>query len=163
MPFGTFQVSGDCNDFLREDDDNKGTWAKNVDVAGKIWTYSDNAGGDTEDSFYELMLTAVNAYNDATTEEEKNTQKEKVKEYTSLQTKNCTELENAAATVEAELGAFQTRCSGYSTDLSGHEKTLANILTQEYGDIESLKADIEKQAAIIKSKQSKIDAGELSP
>lgn len=154
-------INSDCNDFLREESSNKGTWAKTVDVAGQIWAYCDNAGGDVGDSFYEAMLTAVNAYNEATSDEEKNRQKELVKEYTSMQMKDCTKLAGAAETVETELGAFQTRCSKYSTDLSGHEKSLQNILTKEYGDIETLKADIKKQAAIIKSKQSKIDADRL--
>ncbi|KAI9044978.1 uncharacterized protein KD926_010301 [Aspergillus affinis] len=152
-------INSDCNDFLREESGNKGTWAKTVDVAGQIWAYCDNAGGDAGDSFYEAMLAAVNTYNEATSDEEKNSQKELVKEYTSMQMKDCTKLADAAGTVETELGAFQTRCSKYSTDLSGHERMLENILTKEYGDIESLKADIEKQAAIIKSKQGKIDAG----
>lgn len=146
---------------MREDSGNKGTWAKTVDVAGQIWAYSDNAGGDEGDSFYEAMLAAINAYNEATSDEEKNSQKELVKEYTTMQMKDCTKLAEAAGAVELELGAFQTRCSKYSTELSGHEKTMQSLLTKEYGDIESLKADIEKQAAIIKSKQGKIDAGKI--
>lgn len=160
----TYQIKEDCADFLREDEDSdkRGTWAKNVDVAAKIWTYSDNAGGDAEDSFYQNMLAAVNAYNEASSDEEKSNQKDLILEYTNMQTKDCTTLATAAEAVETELGAFQTRCSGYSTGLTGHENTMESILSQEYGDIQSLKADIEKQTATIKSKQSTIDAGKLS-
>ncbi|KAH8425882.1 uncharacterized protein LDX57_003620 [Aspergillus melleus] len=154
-------INGDCNNFLLDDGDNKGTWAKTVDVAGKIWAYSDNAGGEAGDSFYQAMLEAVNAYNEADNEKDKDEQKKLVREYTSMQMKDCTALAAAAEVVETELGDFQTRCSGYATDLSGHEKTLQNLLDKEYGDIEDIKADIEKQTALIKSKQSKIDADRL--
>ncbi|KAK1150189.1 hypothetical protein N8T08_000091 [Aspergillus melleus] len=154
-------INGDCNNFLLDDGDNKGTWAKTVDVAGKIWAYSDNAGGEAGDSFYQAMLEAVNAYNEADNEDEKNEQKKLVREYTSMQMQDCTKLAAAAETVQTELGSFQTRCSSYATDLSGHEKTLQNLLDKEYGDIEDIKADIEKQTALIKSKQSKIDADRL--
>ncbi|KAI9041618.1 uncharacterized protein KD926_006692 [Aspergillus affinis] len=134
-------INGDCNNFLLDDGDNKGTWAKAVDA----------------------MLEAVNAYNEADNEDDKNEQKELVREYANMQMKDCTDLATAAETVETELGDFQTRCSSYATDLSGHEKTLQNLLDQEYGDIEDIKADIEKQTALIKSKQSNINAGEKSP
>ncbi|PLB43894.1 hypothetical protein P170DRAFT_514200 [Aspergillus steynii IBT 23096] len=157
-------INNDCNSFLSEEgngDAGKGTWAKTVDVAAQIWTYSDNAGGEAGDSFYESMLAAVNAFNEATNEDDKNAQKDLIKEYTDMQKKDCSALATAAETVETELGAFQTRCSGYATELTGHEKTMEGLLQQEYGDIECLKADIEKQTAIIKSKQSKIDADRL--
>lgn len=186
--FAVVQIKSDCVDFMgtgdgqnksrnlldvksghrfkKGDDDSDFdklcTWEKMSQVAGNILSYSSDAGGQFDGSYYAIMLQWCGEWWDAEGNSAKQNEiRQNIIYVTEDQLGSIEGIQLHLGKVKKGLVDFDTKCGTHQTNLEGHDKVMATLLTQELGDINKLQKEIDENTADIVSLNAEIDAGWL--
>lgn len=172
------QIHKGCNDFLgdlenssrhtlwtkgtSEGDFDKLSTSEKMDVlSGQIYSYSEDAGGDTaDDSYYTVMLQYCRKFNEATDSDAKEEARAAVVEITGALLENIAPIQTHIGKIKTELNDFDKDCETNASDLSSLETNMTALLNDELGQIDELENQISEQLDDIKADQKIIDDGQ---
>ncbi|KAL3435921.1 hypothetical protein BDV09DRAFT_203813 [Aspergillus tetrazonus] len=167
-------IHKDCNGFLgdvenssrhtlwtkgmSEDDFDKLSTSEKMDVlSGQIYSYSEDAGGDTEVSYYTVMLQYCKKFNEATDSDAKEEARTAVVEITESLLGDIAPIQTHIEKIKSELNEFDKTCETNASDLSSLETNMTALLNDELGQIDELEKQISEQLDDIKADQRIID------